>query len=347
MIFYVDFNAGAVCKLPLQFLYYTLMTITYNPTIEPSGRIKVLSPAKINLFLHITGKRPDGYHNLLSLICCINLYDTLYINLGADKTSVTCTHPDVPLDKTNIALKAASTFLKAINIDKAVGIHITKRIPVGAGLGGGSSNAAAVLLALNYYYDHPCSMDKLISMGLSLGADVPFLIFRKPAVVSGIGEKLESFHGLSNRHILLIYPGFSISTAEIFKKYDLRLTKTKNKNKINLFVKDKNKIESLLWNDLEKIAATEYPEIYDVKKALLSQGAQGVLMTGSGSAVFGLFSDFSRAKTACDAISRNINWQLFLTDLVIPTGASSSGKTQDFDSCIRRFEPSRPSHIIF
>jgi len=298
-------------------LYHTLMTITQNPIIESSGRIKVFSPAKINLFLHITGKRPDGYHNLLSLICCINLYDTLYINLGADKTSITCTHPEVPLDKTNIAIKAASTFLKAINIDEAVKIHIKKQIPVGAGLGGGSSNAAAVLLALNHYYDYHFSMDELISMGLSLGADVPFLIFRKPAIVSGIGEKLEPFYGLSNRQLLLIYPSLSISTAEVFKKYDLRLTKTKNKIKINSFVKNESEIESLLWNDLEKVTASEYSEIYDVKKALLSQGAQGVLMTGSGSAVFGLFSDSIKAKKAHDALLHNMNWQLFLTDLII------------------------------
>ena len=293
------------------------MIIPQEPLIDASGRIKVFSPAKINLFLHITGKRPDGFHDLVSLMCCINLYDTLYINLGAAKTTLTCTYPGVPLDKKNIALQAANAFLKAIDIDKKVGIHIIKRIPVGAGLGGGSSNAAAVLRALNHYYDYPFSKDELISIGLSLGADVPFLIFRKPAIVSGIGEKIESFYGLSNRYLLLIYPGLSISTAEVFKKYDLRLTKIKKKIKLKFLLKGNVRIESLLWNDLEGVAAAGYPEISYAKKALLRQGAQGVLMTGSGSAVFGLFSDFPRAKIAHDALSHNINWKLFLTELIV------------------------------
>ncbi|WDN90550.1 4-diphosphocytidyl-2-C-methyl-D-erythritol kinase [Desulfosarcina sp. BuS5] len=296
------------------------MIISQEPLIDVSGRIKVFSPAKINLFLHITGKRPDGFHDLVSLMCCINLYDTLYINLGAGKTAVTCTYPGVPLDRQNIALQAASAFLNSIDIYEKVGIHIIKRIPVGAGLGGGSSNAAAVLRALNYYYGYPFSKDELFSIGLSLGADVPFLIFRKPAIVSGIGEKIESFYGLSNRYLLLIYPGFSISTAEVFKKYDLRLTKIKKKIKLKLLLKDKVRIESLLWNDLEEVAVAGYPEISYAKKALLSQGAQGVLMTGSGSAVFGLFSDFRRAKIAHDALSHNINWKLFLTDLIVYQG---------------------------
>jgi 4-diphosphocytidyl-2-C-methyl-D-erythritol kinase len=293
------------------------MTTPQDPLIDLSGRIKIFSPAKINLFLHITGKRPDGFHDLISLMCCINLYDTLYINLGAGKASVTCAYPGVPLDRKNIALQAANTFLKSIDIHEKVGIHITKRIPVGAGLGGGSSNAAAVLRALNHYYGYPFSKDELLSIGLSLGADVPFLIFRKPAIVSGIGEKIESFHGLSNRYLLLVFPGFGVSTVEVFKKYDLRLTKIKKKNKLKFLLKGKVRNELLLWNDLEEVAVAEYPEISYAKEALLSQGAQGVLMTGSGSAVFGLFSDFRRAKIAHDALLHNANWKIFLTDLII------------------------------
>jgi 4-diphosphocytidyl-2-C-methyl-D-erythritol kinase len=282
-----------------------------------AGRIKVLAPAKINLCLHITGQRADGFHNLLSLMCCINLYDKLYIDLGVEKTAITCTDPGVPSDKTNIALQAARLFLKAIDIDETVGIHIIKRIPVGAGLGGGSSNAAAVLLALNRYYDYPFSRKQLSSMGLSLGADVPFLIFQKPAIVSGIGEKIEPFYGLSNRHILLIYPGVSISTGEVFKKYDLRLTKTPKKNRIHFLLNGEIEFESLLWNDLEAVTTAGHPEISEAKEALLNHGARGALMTGSGSSVFGLFSEHSRVKTACDALLHNINWRFFLAELIV------------------------------
>lgn len=285
--------------------------------------IKVFSPAKINLFLNITGKRTDEFHNLVSLMCCINLYDTLYIKIGIETTAITCTHPGIPLDKTNLALRAANIFFKSLHIDESISIHLKKRIPVGAGLGGGSSNAAAVLLSLNRYYKYPFTRDELISIGLTLGADVPFFIFGKPAIVSGIGEKIKPFDGLKNRPVLVIYPGFSVSTAEVFKKYDLGLTKSKKKikiiflNKNNSVLKDKSGVEYFLSNDLEPVAAIEYPEIYDVKKALWKYGAQEVLMTGSGSAVFGFFDGFEKIKKAQSALSHNTNWQFFITDLVI------------------------------
>ena len=153
--------------------------------------MKILSPAKINLFLQITGRRNDGYHDLVTLMCCVGLYDTVSLVFGAKETTVACDHPNVPEDETNLAFGAASLFLKALNKNEGVKIFIQKQIPVAAGLGGGSSNAAAVFLGLNRYYGYPFSTEELMSMGLSIGADVPFFIFQRPAIASGIGEKLE------------------------------------------------------------------------------------------------------------------------------------------------------------
>ncbi|MBW2568254.1 MAG: 4-(cytidine 5'-diphospho)-2-C-methyl-D-erythritol kinase [Deltaproteobacteria bacterium] len=279
--------------------------------------MQILSPAKINLFLQIIGKRQDGYHDLFSLMCCISLYDTISLSFQVDRTSVSCNNKMVPEDETNLTVKAANLFFKALNKTEHIHIDIDKQIPVGAGLGGGSSNAAAVLSGLNRYYDFPFSTNQLISMGIAIGSDVPFFIFRKPALVSGMGEKLESFNGLESLHILLIYPGFSVSTKDIYGKLNLGLTKCKNKNKNYRFEKQKYNVAANLFNDLETVAASIYPDIVLARKALLTHGAMGALMSGSGSTVFGLFSDVDKVQEAYDALSGNNRWKLFRAEMLI------------------------------
>ena len=279
--------------------------------------MKLLSPAKINLFLQVTGKRPDGYHDLVTLMCCAGLYDTVSLTLGTNETIVTCHDPNVPNNKTNLALRAAGLFFAALNKHQGVKIFIEKNIPVAAGLGGGSSNAASVLLGLNRYYGDPFSRDELISMGLSIGADVPFFIYRKPAIASGIGEKLETFHGLLPFHIVLVYPGFSVSTSEIYKNLNLGLTKCNKKLNFTIFNKKNFNIRHHLCNDLETVTASRHPEILTVKDALLSHGAEGALMSGSGPTVFGLFPDSDKAQRAKHALAENDNWQVFLADMLV------------------------------
>jgi 4-diphosphocytidyl-2-C-methyl-D-erythritol kinase len=278
--------------------------------------MRILSPAKINLFLKITGKRPDGYHELVSLMCCVGLYDTVSLTPDVQETSVSCSHPDVPENETNLAFVAASLFFNTLNINESVKISIEKQIPVAAGLGGGSSNAAAVLLGLNRYYGYPFSQDKLMSMGLLIGADVPFFIFQRPALVSGIGEKLEAYQGLENLKILLIFPGFGVSTAKVYKNLNLGLTKCKKKLKSFFLSKQSFDPGCHLCNDLETAAASMYPGIFTVKEALLRHGALGALMSGSGSTVFGLFYDSDKALKANNALAENDKWQLYLVDMM-------------------------------
>ncbi len=279
--------------------------------------MKILSPAKINLFLQIIGKRPDGYHDLFSLMCCIGLCDTVSLDVGVEKTAVSCDHPHVPEDETNLAFAAADLFYKRMKRNEGVKISIQKQIPVAAGLGGGSSNAAAVFLGLNRYYGYPFSTDELMSMGRSIGADVPFFIFRKPATASGIGEKLEVYPGLEKTKILLVFPGFSVSTATVYKNLNLRLTKCKKKLKYSLLNKGGFDPGCHLCNDLEAVVASKYPVINTVKTALLDHGALGALMSGSGPTVFGLFSDSNKASTAKHALARSDDtWQLYLADMI-------------------------------
>jgi 4-diphosphocytidyl-2-C-methyl-D-erythritol kinase len=278
--------------------------------------MKILSPAKINLFLIITDRRADGYHNLVSLMCGIRLYDTILLDVGSQSTTISCSHPDVPEDETNLALKAVDVFQKALGSYGGVKIIIEKKIPVAAGLGGGSSNAAAVLSGLNRFHGYPFSKDDLMGMGLSIGADVPFFIFNKPAIASGIGEKLTYCHGLQNLQVLLVFPGFGVSTAQVYKSLNLRLTKCKKKLKQVLLNRLNFDPRFHLCNDLETIVASRYPVISQAKETLLDLGAIGALMSGSGPTVFGLFSDLDRAKTASLTLLKYHKWRCYIADML-------------------------------
>ncbi len=285
-----------------------------------ANSIKITAPAKINLFLHVVGKRDDGYHELRTLMCCVGLHDTLLLRMGTDRSRITCTDPNIPCDEANLALKAALIFNRTLTEQTPVdaqnlSIELIKRIPAGAGLGGGSSDAAAVLVGLNRYYNHPLSHTKLHALALSLGADVPFFIESKPAIATGVGERLEPFTGLPSWSVVIVYPGFGISTAEVFKNLNLGLTKCEKQLRYFPFKYGKFDIGRHLCNDLEIVAAHRYPIIETIKNELLNQGAMGSLMTGSGSAVFGLFADPDAARQAGKGLAGREDWKIYVTAL--------------------------------
>lgn len=282
-----------------------------------AGPFKLWSPAKINLFLKVIGKRPDGYHDLVSLMCGISLRDRIVLTTGTEAISVACTYPGVPENETNLAVRAADLFYRHHSVSERVAIEIEKRIPVGAGLGGGSSNAATVLKGLNDCYGQPLSADLLRTLGLSLGADVPFFLLGRPALAAGIGERLTPYQGLEERKILVIYPGFGIATAEVYKKLNLGLTKCENHLKSS-FLKQNGFIPAQhLCNDLETVVIPRYPEIATAKKRLLESGAEGALMSGSGSSIFGLFVDLKKARAAEKALAPHYGGAVFLADLLV------------------------------
>ena len=282
-----------------------------------SKRLSVFSPGKINLFLKVKGKRPDGYHEIVTLMCCIGLADKVFLTFGVEDISVSCIHPKVPEDLTNLACRAAELFFHRFCKNEAVKIVIDKQVPVAAGLGGGSSNAAAVLLGLNYYYGYPFSIEELMNMGFSIGADVPFFILKKPSIATGAGEKLQIYKGLSLFNVVLIYPGFTLSTAYVYKNLNLGLTKCKKINIQENFKAGNFNVKQHLCNDLEVFASSKYPGINEAKEVLIKLGANGSLMSGSGSVVFGLFSNFKKAQRAYNFLLQNKKeWLCYLTDMI-------------------------------
>lgn len=283
----------------------------------PDQTIHILSPAKINLFLRVIGKRPDGYHELETLMCRISLYDQITLRFAGERISVQCNLPEVPENETNLAYKAARLFMEECNTSAGVVISIDKTIPVGAGLGGGSSNAAAVLSALNRHFKYPFSEKQLMIMGGRIGADIPFFIFQKPALATGIGERLRHFSGLFPYHVLLIDPRIHVSTAEVYNNLNLGLTKSEKKLKDSAANKDEFDVASHLRNDLETVTERWHSDIGAAKQALLNHGAKGALMSGSGSAVFGLFSGEKELQRAHDHLSGNKRWRFFIAKLIV------------------------------
>jgi 4-diphosphocytidyl-2-C-methyl-D-erythritol kinase len=286
------------------------------------AKMYLICPAKINLFLVVTGKRPDGYHNLFTLMCPVGLCDDIRLDFDKNGIVIDCSDPKVPTDETNLAYKAAALFFDRVkkcmgSCPSGLAIHIDKRIPVAAGLGGGSSDAAAVLKALNQKLDYPFTQKDLMQMGLALGADVPFFILAKPALATGIGEKLEIFNGLCEFYVVIVCPPISVSTAAVYKNLNLTLTKCEKKLKYPLFKTVDFNVEKYLCNDLETVTASWHSEIVVAKKMLYDSGAAGTLMSGSGPSVFGLFVNAKTARMAKRFISGRLGWQVHLTELVV------------------------------
>lgn len=295
------------------------------PDVLPEA-LTVRSPAKVNLFLEVTGRRPDGYHELFSLMCPVGLYDTLVLTIDKGPgIRVSCDHPEVPEDAGNLAVRAAALFRETVfsekvRQDRGIHIRIDKQIPVGAGLGGGSSNAAAVLTALNHHYQNPLSTEILMELGTRLGADVPFFVLGRPALATGIGEHLAPVTDLPARTLVLVYPDVSVSTAWVYKNLKIQLTKDPKKLKKSNFKSSFFRFGTHLVNDLEPVTEAAFPVIQTAKQLLLANGAEGALMSGSGSTVFGVFSDPDAAVSAYRVIQdhpENRNWTLYIADLLV------------------------------
>jgi len=267
------------------------------------------SPAKVNLRLEILKKREDGYHELRTILQKINLHDLLHFSLKKERgISIDTDHPSLPVGKSNLVYQAVQSMLKKSDYKGGVLVKIEKRIPLGAGLGGGSSNAATALKAMNQLLKIGLPKKELMSMGLEIGADIPFFFFEGAAIASGIGERLKKIE-LPEVWYVLIYPNFEVSTRWAYRKFVL--TKRQFDFNFNELPKTPNEISHLLWNDLEGVVSKEYPQIGLMKEILCSAGAKGALMTGSGPTVFGVFSEeggASEAYTKVKKMVRNKGW---------------------------------------
>ncbi len=269
-------------------------------------KIKVLAPAKVNLYLRIVGRRPDGYHLLDSLMVPVDLCDEVVIEASSGQLEivVTCDDLTIPSDETNLAYKAAALLCEETSTQSKISIYLRKRIPAGAGLGGGSSNAAAVLKSLNALLSLRLSEDRLCNIGARLGADVPFFIPCRSAKVAGIGEVLTSIPPLPFRWLVIIVPPFGVSTPWAYRRFDeLPPMKNPPTHGSSQWSSDRWPLPEFLVNDLERAVLPAYPQIGRIKDHLLRLGAEGALMSGSGSAVFAVFQSRAMAEHAVTALA--------------------------------------------
>ena len=265
------------------------------------------APAKINYLLDVIRKRPDGYHDLRMIMQRVSLCDEITISLtDTSDISVSCNSKGAPDGPANIAWKAARALLDFTESRKGVDINIVKNIPVAAGLGGGSSDAASVLMGMNELLQLGLSEKLLMETGSKLGADIPFFIFKKTARAEGIGDKITPINNMPKCFILLVNPGVRVSTAWVYRS--LQLTSDKELNKLPEFFESIEHIVSILSNDLESVTIPAYPIIAAIKSRMMSLGAVGSLMSGSGPTVFGIFKSFEDAEAARWEIVNDTHW---------------------------------------
>lgn len=284
---------------------------------KPNSAASIIAeaPAKINLGLQVLGKRPDGYHNLVSLMVPVSLCDELRFELNPREIELHCPNSDLPTNEENLVYRAAKLALNECRWDGGVRIELSKNIPQGAGLGGGSSDAAATLIAVNQLLGSPMDQADLHRLAAKLGADVPFFLLGRWAVAEGIGDILSPVENVPILWTVLLYPNFQVSTRWAYE--NLTLTSRANGSKFNILgdtyagemttshqkLLDRQglaleDILPLLVNDFEPLVFGHYPQLRDLKNALLAAGAKAVPMTGSGPTLVGLFRSEEKARAA-------------------------------------------------
>lgn len=266
--------------------------------------------AKLNLTLDVLGKREDGYHDLQSVMQTISIRDDIEIDIGTGKPwTLLCSVEGIPTDETNLAWKAAKVYCETMKIDPdGLEIRILKRIPSGAGMGGGSADAAAVLRALNRHYGNPLSIFALAELGAQVGSDVPFCTLCGTAMVEGRGERLRKLPDMPECIFVVCKPDFSVSTPELYKKIDEVAIAKRPDNKAMesaLLAGDLGKVAEQVFNVFDPVVTEEHLELNYIKSIFNSYGAVGFQMTGSGSAVFAIMPSFEYAAVVCNMLKEN------------------------------------------
>ncbi len=296
------------------------------PTVKrkslKSNKILTLTaPAKINLFLEVLGKRPDGYHELETVMQEIDLVDTLTLEEMGKGIELTCTQPDVPCDENNLVWKAIHTFQKDTGVKKGIKVHLEKRIPVAAGLGGGSSDAAATLRGINTLCNTGLNDSELMDMAARLGSDVPFFIKGGTALCKGRGEIVTALTVRRKFSYIILYPDIKVSTAKVYN--NLKIDLTREKKDVNLVLSvllsdAGNSLNNLLFNRLEAVALELYPELKDFKGLLEGCLHDGILLSGSGSAIYGCCDNQERAENAKEKLNEQGIEKAFAVSSMLP-----------------------------
>ena len=292
--------------------------------IPSVAAITVSAPAKINLILRVLDRRADGYHNLWSIMQTTGLEDDITIKLNRDHAEIRlqCDISSLSTDQTNLVVRAAAAVLRRCERTLGLDMTLTKRIPMGAGLGGGSSDAAATIIALNRLLNLGWSATEMAEVGQALGSDVPFFFFAPSAVVTGRGEHVNPVRMKGDRWIVLVNPGFSVETKWAYR--ELSSTRphvpTLSDQQAVLNREREPSWEQIVQaaeNDFEPPVFAAHPDLRAIKRDLLTQGAEAALLSGSGATVFGVFRDEARAKHAYTHFQQRSQYKVF----VVPTAS--------------------------
>ena len=282
-------------------------------------RLKAL--AKINLGLDVLRRKEDGYHEVKMIMQTIHLHDQIHIRkIEEDEIKIRTNLYYLPNNENNLAYRAAKLLKDEFNLPGGVSIHLKKVIPVAAGMAGGSSDAAAVLFGINKMYGLKLSMQELMDRGVKLGADVPYCIMRGTALAEGIGEKLTKLPAMPKCHILIAKPPINVSTKFVYENLHANDMKPEDHPDVDIQIealKEGNleKLVANMGNVLERVTVPEYPVINDIKQIMVENGALGAMMSGSGPTVFGIFTDYTKAKEAYQKIQKSgLSKQIYLTE---------------------------------
>ncbi|MBE6922399.1 MAG: 4-(cytidine 5'-diphospho)-2-C-methyl-D-erythritol kinase [Ruminococcaceae bacterium] len=272
--------------------------------------------AKVNLTLDILGVRPDGYHELQTVMQSILLQDDMEIIVGTGEPwKLTCSQPGIPCDGRNLAWKAAKTFCETLDLDpRGLEIRMTKRIPSEAGMGGGSSDAAAVLRALNRHFGEPLSVMELADLGARVGSDVPFCVLGGTAMCEGRGEKLRKLPDMPECYLVVVKPEFSVSTPALFRQIDsVEIYDHPDNRAMEAALEsgDLQQVCGCIYNVFDPVVSAEHPELDHIKSIFRAHGALGSQMTGSGSACFAVVRELERAQAMADALKAH-DYQVFI-----------------------------------
>lgn len=303
-----------------------------------SRQVSVAAPAKVNLILRILDRRPDdGYHNLWSIMQTVDLKDEVVLRVGSQpgRIELTCDQPDIPLGSDNLVCRAAALVLGRARLDHGLDIELHKRIPMGAGLGGGSSDAAATILGLNRLLDLGWALQQMAEIGASLGSDIPFFFFAPCAKVGGRGDLVSPLALNGRRAVLLVNPGFGIETKWAYQ------TLAASRASAPALGKDLAELDgrpSISWEDLRPLMANDFegvvfprhPVLREIKETLLSHGAESAFLSGTGATVFGIFESLPEATRAGNLFAGKPGWRTVAADteakpLAVSVGSPSRG----------------------
>lgn len=263
--------------------------------------MKIKAYAKINISLDIVGKRTDGYHLLRMIMQSVDLYDEVTIEKQHGDIYITCNKPYVPTDERNLAYKAAKLFMDTFNIKSGVRIDIKKNIPVAAGMAGGSTDCAAVLKIMNKLFEVNVSDEKLMELGLKLGADVPYCITGGTALCEGVGEEITKLKSFKDKILVVVKPPFGVSTKGAYQGFDINRVRNHPNTEALIEAMKNDDLEFVsnnMKNLLENVTLRKHRVLISIKEELRSLGALGAMMSGSGPTVFAFFDDMLKAQMA-------------------------------------------------